>query len=123
MNTHVKVVGWLWIFNGLLSILMAIIGLVIINLNVPDAGDSLLASAGAVCFFVPGVIAYILAGYGLLNYKSWARILAIILAILNLILFPIGTAIGIYTLIIMFNKESVALFRRGVTPAETEVVS
>ena len=95
MNTHVKVVGWLWIFNGLFSILMAIIGLVIINLNVPDAGDSLLASAGAVCFFVPGVIAYILAGYGLLNYKGWARILAIILAILNLILFPIGTAIGI----------------------------
>ena len=123
MNTHVKVVGWLWIFNGLLSILMAIIGLVIINLNVPDAGDSLLASAGAVCFFVPGVIAYILAGYGLLNYKGWARILAMILAILNLILFPIGTAIGIYTLIIMFNKETVALFRGGVTPAETEVVS
>jgi len=76
-----------------------------------------------VCFFLPGIIAYVVAGYGLLNYKSWARILSIILAILNLILFPIGTALGIYTLIIMFNEETKALFRGEGTPAEMEEVS
>jgi len=32
-------------------------------------------------------------------------------------------ALGIYTLIIMFNKETVALFRGDVTPAEMEEVS
>ena len=119
MNTHVKVVGWLWIANAVLSILMAIIGLTIINWpgNVPGPRDSILTSIGALCFFIPGIIAYAVAGYGLLNYKGWARILAIILAILNLCLFPIGTAIGIYTLIIMFNKETVALFRGEATPA------
>ncbi len=31
MNTQVKIVGWLWIVNGMLSILMAIIGLAVIN--------------------------------------------------------------------------------------------
>jgi hypothetical protein len=113
MDTHVKVVGWLWILNGLLSVLMAIIGLVILNLNVSGARDALLASGGALCFFLPGIIAYILAGYGLLKYKGWARILVIILAILNLILFPIGTAIGIYTLWAMFNNETKALFEAG----------
>ena len=122
MNTHVKAVGWLWIANGVLSILMAIIGLTVINWPgvVPSARDSILASIGALCFFLPGVIVYVLAGYGLLNYKSWARILAIILAILNLILFPIGTAIGIYTLVIMFNEEAKALFRGEVATADME---
>jgi hypothetical protein len=125
MNTHVKVVGWLWIVNGVLSILMAIIGLTVINWPgvIPIAQDSLLASFGVVCFFLPGIIAYSITGYGLLNYKSWARILSIILAILNLILFPIGTALGIYTLVIMFNEETKALFRGEGTPAEVEEVS
>ena len=113
METHVKIVAWLWILNGVLSVLMAIIGLIIANLNIPDPGDSVLVSIGALCFFLPGIVAYILAGYGLLNYKSWARILAIILAILNLILFPIGTAIGIYTLWAMFKDENKALFAAG----------
>ena len=119
MNTHVKVVGWLWIANGVLSILMAIIGLTVINWPgvIPEAQVSLLASFGAVCFFLPGIIAYVAAGYGLLKYKSWARILAIILAILNLFLFPIGTALGIYTLVIMFNEETKVLFRGEVTTA------
>jgi len=122
MKTHLKLVGWLWIANGLLSILMAIIGLTVINWHrvIPSAGDSILASIGALCFFLPGVIAYVLAGYGLLKYKSWARILAIILAILNLILFPIGTALGIYTLVIMFNDEAEALFNGEVTTADME---
>ena len=125
MNTQVKIVGWLWIVNGMLSILMAIIGLAVINWPgiVPNPRDSLLASTGALCFFLPGIIAYIVAGYGLLKYKSWARILAIILAILNLILFPIGTALGIYTLVIMFNDETKALFSGEVAPAEMEEVS
>ena len=125
MDTHVKVVGWLWIANGLLSILMAIIGLVVINWPgmIPGPRDTILASVGALCFFLPGIIAYIVAGYGLLKYKGWARILAIILAILNLVLFPIGTVLGIYTLVIMFNGETEALFRGEAAPAELEEVS
>ena len=107
MNTHVRVVAWLWILNGLLSICMAVSSLVFLTTGLVDTGmeDSLLFSVGSVCFFLPGVIAYILAGWGLLNYKNWARILAIILAIFNLLLFPIGTAIGIYTLVILFNRK------------------
>ena len=125
MNTHVKILGWLWIANGVLSICMAISGLVIFNWPgvIPNASDSLLVSVGSLCFFLPGIIAYALAGYGLLNYKGWARILVIILAILNLILIPIGTALGIYTLVIMFNDETKALFNGEVAPDEVEDVS
>lgn len=112
MDTHVKVVGWLWIVNGLVSLFLLVIGLVILNLPgvIPDSGDSLLASGGALCFFLPGMIANFVAGAWVLRYRNWARILAIILAILNLILFPIGTLIGIYTLWVMFNSETENLF-------------
>ena len=123
MKTHVKVLGWLWIANGVLTILMAIPGLIIANMNIPNAQDSILVTVGSLlCCFVPGVIVDVVAGYGLLNYKSWARILTIILAILNLCLFPIGTALGIYTLVVMFNQETEALFKSESTPAEVEEV-
>jgi hypothetical protein len=122
MNTHVKALGWLWIANGVLSVLMAITGLVVVNWPglIREVGVPLLASFGVLCCFLPGIIVYVLAGYGLLNYRSWARILAIILAIFNLILFPIGTALGIYTLIIMFNQEAKALFNGESTPVEMD---
>ncbi|MND03296.1 hypothetical protein D3C83_230510 [compost metagenome] len=48
----------------------------------------------------------IIAGWGLSQRKSWARILTIILAILSLPQIPVGTAIGIYALVILFNEES-----------------
>ena len=112
MDKHIKIVAWLWILNALVSVFMAIIGIVIININT-DASDATLISVGSLCFWLPGIVAYILAGYGLLNYMSWARILVIILAILNLILFPIGTTIGIYSLWVMFNDETKALFEKG----------
>jgi zinc-ribbon domain len=38
------------------------------------------------------------AGFGLLNRRPWGRVVAIIAAILALLKFPLGTALGIYTL-------------------------
>ena len=88
MDTHVKVVGWLWIANGVVSILMVVFGLIIANVYIPGQQESVLVTTGVLCCFVPGIAADFAAGLGLLQYKSWARILAIILGIVNLILFP-----------------------------------
>jgi hypothetical protein len=118
MNTHVKVVAWLWIGWAVLSVLTTIGGLPLLNANIPSARDARLVMSGLVCFAIPGIIASIAAGIGLLKYKNWARIVAIILAIVYLLAIPIGTAVGIYTLVIMFNKETAALFRGEATPAE-----
>jgi hypothetical protein len=57
-------------------------------------------------FSLPGVV----VGAGLLGVKSWARALAIVLGIMNLMNFPIGTALGIYTLYVMLDADSIALF-------------
>ena len=121
MDTHIKVVGWLWIAIAILGILIGIIVLVVVFMNIPGEQDSLLVSVGILlCCIVPGFIANILAGYGVLKHKNWARILVIILAIINLFGFPIGTALGVYTLIIMFNEETKALFSGQITPVYSD---
>lgn len=45
-------------------------------------------------FVTAGAIACGVVGWGLWNIKSWARMAAIVLAILQLFFFPIGTVIG-----------------------------
>ena len=42
-------------------------------------------------------IAGLIAGAGLLARRPWARVLAIVLGCISLIHFPLGTALGIYT--------------------------
>lgn len=45
------------------------------------------------------------AGIGLIKGKSWGRTLAIVNAILDLFGIPIGTIIGVLTLIYLFGQE------------------
>jgi hypothetical protein len=59
----------------------------------------------SVVFFAIGIPSLI-AGIALLKQKGWARTLAIILAVLALSSFPIGTAAGIYTLWVLTQKET-----------------
>jgi hypothetical protein len=47
-----------------------------------------------------------LVGFALLNRKPWGRVLAIVLAILQLIKIPFGTALGIYTLWVLAPSAS-----------------
>jgi hypothetical protein len=56
---------------------------------------------------VPGLI----VGWGLLNYRPWARPLNIACSLFDLLSIPIGTAIGAYSLWVMFRPETAALFR------------
>jgi len=66
---------------------------------------------------LPGLI----AGFGLLRLRPWARILTIVLSALNLLNVPIGTALGIYGLWVLLQTETERLFAQsarsyGVTP-------
>jgi uncharacterized membrane protein (DUF2068 family) len=64
-------------------------------------------------FFALGVPSLI-AGIGLLKQKRWARILAIVLAILALASFPVGTAAGVYTLWVLTHRETEQLLSTAV---------
>jgi hypothetical protein len=46
----------------------------------------------------------IICGWGLLARKAWARILTIVVSVISLIGFPIGTALGIYGLWAMLQS-------------------
>jgi len=51
-------------------------------------------SACVLAFGLPGVI----AGIGLLKRRRWSRVLALIVGILGLFNFPLGTCLGIYAI-------------------------
>ena len=53
----------------------------------------------------------IIAGFALLKFKEWGRILVLIVSFLNIIWFPLGTALSIYSFVILVNQETVALFK------------
>jgi len=57
---------------------------------------------------IPGII----AGIGLLKRKEWARILTLILSVLDLINFPIGTAVGAYSIWALVQPEVVEHFKK-----------
>ena len=52
--------------------------------------------------FLPGVI----GGVYLLRRQSWARILLIVVGVLNLPGLPLGTALGIYTIWVLSRPEA-----------------
>jgi len=118
MLTHVKILGWLHIIFGFFGLCLALLvfgGTMVGALFSGSFGGML--GAGVLGGFAATFVALlsipgILVGYGLLTLKSWARILAIIVAIFELIHFPFGTALAIYTFWVMFNSETVAIFDR-----------
>ena len=61
-------------------------------------------------FFVVLGLPGLLAGYGLLKGKKWGQILGIVVGLLSLLNFPVGTAIGAYTLFVLFQNSAHAYF-------------
>ena len=78
--------------------------------HAPFLVHNILRTVGGV-FIVTGVVGLI-AGWGLLERQSWARILTIILAFLSVLHFPLGTAIGAYTLWVLLPASSEQEYQR-----------
>lgn len=57
---------------------------------------------------IPGII----AGIGLFKRKEWARILTLILSVLDLFNIPVGTAIGVYSIWALVQPEVVEQFKK-----------
>ncbi len=111
MEQHVKILGILHLVFSVSGVLVAILiffGAVGGGLLSGEAVGALVASSVGfvvaliiIMLFVPGL----LAGYGLLKFKSWARVLAIVLGALNILNFPFGTALGVYTIWALTRPE------------------
>ena len=115
MRDHLKILGWLYAVSGGFVLLLAmVIGTV---LGVAGAASAA-AALGIVGFVIAIIVAAIglpslICGWGLLNYKPWARTLGIILSVLQLPSFPVGTALGGYGLWVLLNDESRRMLEAG----------
>jgi len=129
MEGHVKALGIIYMVLGCLGALAGL-GMLLLFGGLAGAGmasGEAGAEEAAGMFGVLGGFIFmltllmclpsILVGWGLLKRKSWSRIGAIILGVLSLPGFPIGTAIGVYSLWAMLNKDTLPLFQGGAVAA------
>jgi hypothetical protein len=122
VEQHVKVVAILNIVLGGLGVLTALFVLVFFGGMAglvssdpdPDAdiGAAALGLLGGVGFVVIAIFSVpcIIAGWGLLKFRPWAQTLGVVMSILNLLSVPLGTALGIYGLWVLLNKDAKPLF-------------
>lgn len=120
MRNHVPVLAWLQIALGILDLFVAlavfaaVTGAGVLFGLLGGAGASVLG--GALGLALGSLVALtalpnLLAGFGLLAWKGWARILALVLAVLNVFKFPWGTALAAYTFWVLTDEEARRAFR------------
>jgi hypothetical protein len=123
-ETHVAVVAWLQIVNGLIGIIAgAFVATLILGAGAFAAssmhdggavreGASLMqfmattaAALGGLMLVLsmPGVV----AGIGLLRRASWSRVMALVLSAFELVLFPIGTVLAAYTIFVLSQQAAI----------------
>ena len=112
MRTHVTILGWLNIASGILFLVIGAFVFLLLTGVGAVSGEAeafaVLSIVGSFVGFIMLVLALpsVVAGAGLLKGKNWARILAIILAVFNLMKCPLGTAVGLYTFYVLFQNEA-----------------
>ena len=127
MAQHVKLLGILHIVFGALGVFGAVVVLLVFGgISALVAADHSPDSVPAIPIlgFI-GVFVFILVlalslpgliiGIGLVQHRSWARLGGIILSAFDLLGFPFHTALGIYGLWVLLNRETEQMF--GVPPA------
>lgn len=116
MEKHINLLGWLYVgLNAFMLVLALFVYLFMMGVGVLS-GDlealGIMALLGSFTGFimvvtsVPGII----AGLGLIKQKPWAKVLAIIVAGLNIMNFPYGTAMSVYTIWVLTQPEVNELF-------------
>jgi O-antigen/teichoic acid export membrane protein len=117
MKQHITFVGALHIGFGILGLLGALTVFIIFNFaqgfvpNEPLAEEILSFLGGTLSLIIMFFAALgIIGGIGLFSYKSWARILVIIVSAINCLNIPVGTAKGVYSIWVLMQKETMELF-------------
>ncbi len=118
-ETHVKIVAWLHIVLSILGLIVtAFVFLVFVVIGLVLAASDDVAAMGifAVIATIVGVFLLLVSapglvgGIGLLKRQNWARILVLILSVLQLFNIPFGTAVGVYSLWVLTRAETEAFF-------------
>ena len=117
MRDHIRILGWCFIVYSAIIVLVGVgIGSIVLFGGVISGDHEAIFITGAVgaaiaTFLIIIALPGMLAGIGLLKLRPWARVVAIIVGVLHILSFPLGTALGIYTLWVLLNAETETLFR------------
>lgn len=121
MEKHVKILAVLFFVYNIFSVLLATFvwtfftgagistGEAVPAFIVSGFGAALAAYVGF--FSLPGLI----TAWGLSKHRRWARVLTIILGVLGLFSFPLGTVLGVYTLWVLLDDDTALLFRKAAS--------
>jgi hypothetical protein len=113
-----------FLFLGACIIIAVLVGVLAAIGNDPTAQFwTSFGMLSGVVFSAAGGIALVIAGWGLLEMKSWARWLALILAIFSLFAFPIGTIIGVVIIWYLLKDEIRQAFEAAEVNMPAEVQS
>jgi hypothetical protein len=116
LQQHVTILGWLFVGVNAILLPFGLCGLVFfVGIGFVTADPTAFGVLGilgivSALFFTVLALPGLLAGYGLLKTQKWGQILAIILGILNLANFPVGTALGVYALFVLFQDSATSYF-------------
>jgi len=122
-DAHVDLVGVLFIIWGILTALVGLstlalgVGAVAIITSASRGGGSQMAAGltaaaftGLAVIAIGWGVAHVAVGVPLRRRRHWARLLALTLGAVDLLLLPYGTALGCYTLWVLLNEEGKRLF-------------
>jgi len=117
VEKHVQLLGILWLCLGGLMLFLGILTFIFfLGLSfLPEVEVESSIILRLLSFLVGGVILLfslpkLVAGYGLLKHLEWGRILTLVLSFFSLLNFPLGTALAIYSFVILTKPETVQLF-------------
>jgi len=114
---HVRLLALFWLafsaFNTVGAIVLYIVANTIFaharEFGAPEPAGAFLRpllSVIAILLLAKAALGFI-AGWGLLQHESWARILALVLGFISLFTnIPFGTALGIYTMWVLLSSDS-----------------
>ncbi|HZS56860.1 MAG TPA: hypothetical protein VFA65_20815 [Bryobacteraceae bacterium] len=126
MREHIRVLGILNIIMGCFTALAGIVVLVVMggiagvitaaaDYHDQAIGGPIVAAigVGVAVFLLVLAAPAIIGGWGLLKFKPWSRIFVIVLSVFHLLHFPLGTALGVYGLWVLFSEEARRILESG----------
>jgi hypothetical protein len=118
VEKHVHLIALLWIVMGAISFVSGLLlfGFLFGISLIPDMGSEApiilrLLGSGIGFFLWLFSLPKIICGFGLISHREWARVLTLVLSFFSLLNIPLGTALGVYSLVILTKEETSRYFR------------
>ncbi len=122
MEAHKKILSILYIISGLLNLFFGLMAIALFSTLFPilaeEAGNeawivnligkffNLLVAVVIIIYSLPSFIGAV----AIRNNKNWGMILLMVLGCLKLFIFPVGTALGIYTIWVFAEEQKIKNF-------------